>query len=154
MTPESDPDARVEENKATLRRMLERLSAGDVDGFVDSLAPGYVRHCQAMPHDLQEIRGPAAMRAWLLSNQATFPDYREDIEMLVAEGEYVAWRSIGRGTQSGPMGPFPATGRPMTIVIIGMHRFEYGKIAETWTSWDNLAALTQLGLLPGTPPGA
>ena len=111
MTPASDRDTRVEENKATVTRMLERLSAGDVDGFVGSLAPGYVRHCQAMPPELQEIRGPAAMRAWLLSNQATFPDYREDIEMLVAEGEYVAWRSIGRGTQSGPLGPFPATGR-------------------------------------------
>jgi predicted ester cyclase len=154
MTPESDRDAPAEENKATLRRMLERLSSGDVDGFVDSLAPGYVRHCQAMPPELQEIRGPAAMRAWLLSNQATFPDYREDIEMMVAEGEYVAWRSIGRGTQSGPMGPFPASGRRMTIVIIGMHRFESGRVAETWTSWDNLAALMQLGLLPASAPGA
>jgi predicted ester cyclase len=33
------------------------------------------------------------------------------------------------------------------LVIIGMHRFENGKIAETWTSWDNRAALAQLGLL-------
>jgi predicted ester cyclase len=46
------------------------------------------------------------------------------------------------------MGPFPATGRRMSITIIGMHRFESGKIAETWTSWDNVAALAQLGLLP------
>jgi len=30
-----------------------------------------------------------------------------------------------------------------------MHRFEAGLVVETWTSWDNLAALTQLGLLPG-----
>ncbi len=37
----------------------------------------------------------------------------------------------------------------MDIVIIGMHRFEGDRIAETWTSWDNVAALTQLGLLPG-----
>jgi hypothetical protein len=42
----------------------------------------------------------------------------------------------------------------MAIGIIGVHRFEGGRVAETWTSWDNLAALTQLGLLPGTPPGA
>jgi predicted ester cyclase len=154
MTPASDRDSRAEENKATVSRMLERLSAGDVDGFVDCLAPGYVRHCQAMPPELQEIRGPAAMRNWLLANKATFPDYREDIEMLVGEGECVAWRSIGQGTQSGPMGPFPATGRRMTIVIIGMHRFEHGQVVETWTSWDNLAALMQLGLFPGSMRGA
>ena len=154
MAPESDRNARLEQKKATVRRMLDSVSAGDVDGFVESLAPGYVRHCQAMPPGLQELRGPAAMRDWLLANKATFPDYREDIEMLVAEGEYVAWRSVGQGTQSGPLGPFPATGRRMAIVIIGVHRFEGGRVAETWTSWDNLAALTQLGLLPGTPPGA
>ena len=68
--------------------------------------------------------------------------------MLVGEGDFVAWRSTGTGTQQGPMGPFPATGRRMSITIIGMHRFENGKIAETWTSWDNVAALGQLGLLP------
>ena len=28
-----------------------------------------------------------------------------------------------------------------------MHRFEEGLVVETWTSWDNLAVLTQLGLL-------
>jgi predicted ester cyclase len=36
----------------------------------------------------------------------------------------------------------------MDLVIIGMHRFEGDRIVETWTSWDNLAALRQLGLMP------
>ena len=139
----------VEANKAAVRHALERLSGGDVDAFVSILAPNYVRHCQAMPPGMQELRGPDAMRAWLLDNKVTFPDYHEEVEMLVGEGDYVAWRSIGTGTQLGPMGPFPATGRRMSITIIGMHRFEHGKVATTWTSWDNVAALGQLGLLPG-----
>ena len=139
----------VEANKAAVRHALERLSGGDVDAFVSILAPNYVRHCQAMPPGMQELRGPDAMRAWLLDNKVTFPDYHEEVEMLVGEGDYVAWRSIGTGTQLGPMGPFPATGRRMSITIIGMHRFENGRVAETWTSWDNVAALAQLGLLPG-----
>jgi predicted ester cyclase len=29
-----------------------------------------------------------------------------------------------------------------------MHRFEHGEVAETWTSWDNLDVMRQLGLLP------
>jgi len=148
MTPGANRDSDFEANKATLRRMLERLSAGDVAGFTAALAPDYVRHCQAMPPELQEIRGKETMHQWLLSNQATFPDYREEIEWLVGEGDYVAWRSRGTGTQSGPLGPFPATHKRMEVVIIGMHRFEAGRVAETWTSWDNLAVLMQLGLLP------
>jgi len=148
MMSSSDRDARVEANKSNLRRMLERLSAGDVAGFAAGLAEHYVRHCQAMPPELQEIRGRDAMSRWLLSNQETFPDYREEIEWLVGEGDFVAWRSRGTGTQKGALGPFPATDRRMELVIIGMHRFEAGLVAETWTSWDNLAVLSQLGLLP------
>ena len=148
MSADDNSNARVETNKATLRRMLERLNAGDMAGFIAGLAPDYVRHCQAMPLELQEIRGKETMRRWLLSNQETFPDYHEDIESLVGEGDYVAWRSKGTGTQSGALGPFPATNKRMEVAIIGMHRFQDGLVAETWTSWDNLAALTQLGLLP------
>lgn len=125
--------------------MLERLSAGDVAGFTDALAPDYVRHSQAMPSELQEIRGRETMHEWLLSNLVPFPDYREEIEWLVGEGDFVAWRSRGTGTQSGPLGPFPPTGKRVDVVIIGMHRFAEGSVAETWTSWDNLAVLTQLG---------
>ncbi len=143
-------DAQVEANKATVARMLERLSAGDVAGFIDCLVPNYVRHSQAMPPELQEIRGRKTMHDWLLSNLVPFPDYREEIEWLIGEGDFVAWRSRGTGIQSGPLGPFPATHKRMDVVIIGMHRFQDGLVAETWTSWDNLAVLTQLGHMGAT----
>jgi predicted ester cyclase len=78
------------------------------------------------------------------------PDYHEALESLIGEGDFVAWRSKGVGTQHGGLGPFPATHKRMELAIIGIHRFEAGAVAERWTSWDNLAALTQLGLLPGT----
>ena len=138
----------VESNKEKVREMLASISSGDVSGFLAGLSPDYVRHCQAMPPDLQEIRGPEMMGAWLAANFETFPDYTEEVEWLVGEGDFVAWRSKGRGTMTGAMGPFPATGKTMELTIMGMHRFEGGKLAETWTSWDNVAALTQLGLMP------
>ncbi len=150
MESKTNLNNQVEENKAILKQMLGDLSKGNISGFTDHLAPNYVRHCQAMPPDLQEINGKDAMYQWLLSNQRTFPDYKEEIEFLIGEGEYLAWRSKGTGTQQGALGPFPPTNRPMEITIIGMHRFKEGLIVETWTSWDNLAALMQLGLMPGS----
>lgn len=142
---EPQTDVTIERNKATVRRMLERLSAGDVAGFTEHLVPDYRRHCQAMPPELQEIQGKEMMHAWLASNLVSFPDFHEAVEWLVGEGHFVAWRSRGTGTQSGPLGPFPATNKRMDLVIVGMHRFEGDKVAETWTSWDNLSVLTQLG---------
>lgn len=141
--------ATVQAHKDLLGRMFGRLNEGDVEGFVEGLAPDYVRHCQAMPPDLQEIRGRETMEAWLRANLETFPDYQEAIQWLVCEGDYVAWRSRARGTMTGAMGEFPATGEEMDLVIMGMHRFEEGRIAETWTTWDNVAVLSQLGLMPG-----
>ena len=144
-TRDLQAEAMVARHKATVRRMLARLSAGDVAGFTDCLLPNYVRHSQAMPPDLQEIRGKDMMHEWLQSNLVPFPDYHEELEWLVGEGDYVTWRSRGTGTQLGPLGPFPATNKRMDVVIIGMHRFESGLVAETWTSWDNVAVLMQLG---------
>jgi predicted ester cyclase len=141
-------DLQVEANKATVRHILECLSARDVSGFTDHLSPDYVRHCQAMPAELQEISGKDIMHQWLLSNFVTFPDFHEEAEWVVGEGDFVAWRSRATGTQNGPFGPFPPSGKPMDLVIIGMHRFDGDLIAETWTSWDNLAVLMQLGHFP------
>jgi predicted ester cyclase len=55
------------------------------------------------------------------------------------------------GVQTGPMGGFPATGKEFALVNIIIQRLEDGKIVETWVSWDNVAFLSQLGLMP--PPG-
>jgi predicted ester cyclase len=145
MTERTTDDARVERNKATVRQMLEKLSAGDVEGYTDHLTYHYVRHCQSMPPDSREMHGKQAMYEWLVSTFLTFEDYTEEAEWLGGEGDFVFWRARGKGTQSGPYGPFQATGKRMDLVIIGMHRFEGSLVAETWTSWDNLAALTQLG---------
>ena len=49
------------------------------------------------------------------------------------------------GTQTGTMGPFPATGKTMENKTMGIFRLENGKIAELWIEWDNLAMLSQLG---------
>ena len=35
----------------------------------------------------------------------------------------------------GAFGAFPASGKQMDLVIIGMHRFEGALVSETWTSW-------------------
>jgi predicted ester cyclase len=49
------------------------------------------------------------------------------------------------------MGPFPALGRKMKLDVGALLRVRAGKIAEMWVTWDNMAALAQLGHLPAGP---
>jgi len=78
---------------------------------------------------------------------ASCPDWDEQIEILTAEGDKVAYLSKATATQKGPFGPFPASGKSFKVTIIGIHRIAKEKIAETWVTWDNVAWLTQLGHL-------
>jgi len=82
------------------------------------------------------------------------PEYQDTISQMIADGDRVAYVSTMTGVQTGPMGGFPATGKEFTLVNIIIQRLENGKIVETWVSWDNLAFLSQLGLMqvPGAPP--
>lgn len=70
--------------------------------------------------------------------------------MIIAEGDKLAVYMTYTGTQKGPFGPFPATGKRVTPPFLGILRFEAGKIAEMWVEWDNLDMLKQLGLF--SPP--
>lgn len=70
------------------------------------------------------------------------------MEMLIAEGDLVAFWGTYSGNQTGPIGPLPATGKRMVSDMGGVHRISDGKIVETWVTWDNLSAFQQLGLNP------
>jgi len=71
---------------------------------------------------------------------------------MFAQGDKVAYVSTMTGTQTGPMGDLPASGKSFTVVNIIIQRLEGGKIAETWVSWDNVAMLSQLGFFPPAAP--
>lgn len=60
----------------------------------------------------------------------------------------VVIRWTGRGTNYGDLPNIPATGRHSTVTGITIDRFEDGKIAESWTNWDTLGMLQNLGVIP------
>ena len=65
------------------------------------------------------------------------PDGYQTIKLLVAEGDLVAAWATYKGTQQGPMGPFPPSGRKVEFDFGAVFRIEGGKIAEWWVSPDN-----------------
>ena len=139
-----------ERNMATVRDAHAALARGDLEAFKACLAPEYVRHCQAMPPDLQEIRGTEKFLPFLEDFVGGAPGYQDVLSQMIAQDDKVAYVSTMTGTHTGTMGGIPATGKAFTVVNIVIQRLVDGKVAETWVSWDNVAFLTQLGLFP--PP--
>ncbi len=125
------------------------LTRGDFQSFAASIGPGYVRHCQAMPPGLQELEGTEEFFGFLREFVAGVPGYEDTLTQMMAAGDRVAYVSTMKGVQTGPVGDLPATGKSFTLVNIIIQRLEHGKIVETWVSWDNVAFLSQLGLMPG-----
>ena len=138
----------TEANKDIVRAFADAGNRNDLEAFDALLAPDFVRHCEATPE--VSVTSPDDFKQFYRETAKTFPDQRMTLDALVAEGDRVAFWGSFCGTQEGPMGPFPPTGRRMESQIAGMFRIEDGRIAELWVTWDNLAGLGQLGLFP--PP--
>lgn len=141
-----------QQNMAVVRGAHSALASGDIEGFKAAVAPNYVRHCQAMPPELQEIHGTEEFFAFIEEFITAVPEYEDTITQMIAHEDKVAYVSTMTGVQAGPMGDLPATGKEFTIVNIIIQRLEEGRVAETWVTWDNVAFLSQLGLFPPVVP--
>jgi steroid delta-isomerase-like uncharacterized protein len=141
---------RLEANKDLVHRFTTVLNAADWDALDELLTEDFSRHCQATP-DVQ-VNSREEFKQLQESFLVSMPDQNITIEMLVAEGDKVAAYATYSGTQTGPMGDFPATGKSVKSKFLSIFRITNGRIAELWVEYDNLAMLSQLGLFP--PPAA
>ena len=134
------------ENVRIVTAMIEAVNDRDLDGLDDIVAQDVVRHSAATPEIV--VTNIDEFREFLAADISTMPDSVQEIDIIFASGEYVAIRARLIGTQTGPMGPFPASGNQMELPFMGILRIEDSKVAEIWVEWDNLSALAQLGHFP------
>jgi len=135
----------VERNKAVVRRLFEVWNTGNLDAIDELYAADYVADYRPYAPLRQ---GHDAIRGMIQRAHAAFPDFHEELEEMVAEGDKVAVRFTITGTQLGQWGPLPPTGKPVRFEEIVILRFVDGKVVEQRGLPDNLAALRQLGVVP------
>ena len=147
----TEPTAAFREgNKAIIREFVTVMNDKDFDRLDNLLTQNFARYSQATP-DLQ-IRSREDFKQFAKDDATTFPDNHVTLESIIAEGNKVAFYATYRGTQDGPMGPFPPSGKQMELEFSGVFRLEGGKIAELQVTWDNIAVLAQLGYFPLPDP--
>jgi hypothetical protein len=122
----------TEDNKAMVRRMVEGINAGDIEGIVDELfAPRAARRVKRLFNEFY----------------SAFLDWREEIIELVAEGNTVARRFRCSGTHRGEFLGEAPTGKRMEVEEVFFLRVEDGKFVDFWSLEDSMNRMRQLGLL-------
>ena len=139
---------KLEANKDIVRQFTDALNNKDFDLLDDLAVTDFVRHCQATP-DVQ-IQSLDEFKELQKEFLTTFPDQQITIDMMIAEWDYVACYATYTGTQEGPIGDLPASGKKAEFKFLSFFQLQEGKIAELWVEWDNMTILTQLGHFP--PP--
>jgi steroid delta-isomerase-like uncharacterized protein len=137
------------DHSATVRRMYDLLSAGDVDGFADVLADDFIEH-EELPGGAP---GKEGTKAFFRGFIAAFPDLRFAAEDVLASGDKVVARSIVTGTNQGPFMGMPPTGKAIRVQLIDIIRFDDDGVArEHWGVFDSMKMMQQLGVVPDGPP--
>ncbi len=141
----------TEENKATARRFIEEVwNGGNLAAIDELVSPAYVDHDPTNP--ISTLEGLEGVKQSITTWRTAFPDVQVTVESQIAEGDMVATRWTARATQRGTLLGIPPTGRAASVTGVFCERYQEGKVAESWTVFDALGLLQQLGAIP--PLGA
>jgi predicted ester cyclase len=126
----------------------EVLVPGDFERIGEFMSEEYVIHTPLGDLDRDGLVG------FIGALRASMPDLSISREIMLAEGNYVASRSVFAGTFSGaefltPMGALPPNDAPVTIYVNIIFLFgDDGRVIEEWAIFDALGFFTQLGAFP------
>jgi steroid delta-isomerase-like uncharacterized protein len=140
-----------EENKALVRRWFEDLfNTGNLDVAEEIVAQDHVAHDPV----LAELPpGPEGDKHVVNLYHGAFPDAQITVEDQLAEGDRVATRWTGRGTHQGEFMGVPPSGNRVEVAGMTINRVSGAKIVETWTIYDALGMMQQIGAVPSPEGG-
>lgn len=128
-----------DDNKALVRRHLEEaISRNHPELWDEIMEEGFVLHHPMV----QPGRANYAESVELL--RAGFPDLREEIVDLIAEGDRVVARYIERGTHTGEFFGLAPSGRSYEKHGFALYRVAEGRLAEVWVQEDDLGFRRQI----------
>ncbi len=135
------------ENKRISRRIAEEgFARGNVDVLDELVAENLIDHTPGLPPELPS--GREGLKQLARAYHEAFPGMNIRVEDQIVEGDKVVTRWSARGTHEGDFMGIPATGKEGATTGITIDRIERGQVVETWSNWDMLGLLQQLGVVP------
>jgi steroid delta-isomerase-like uncharacterized protein len=138
-----------EDQLAVSKRVIEEaFNQGNLDVIDELCTEDFVAHDPLSGDEDRE-----ASKASMSTYRNAFPDLHFTIEDAFEAGDRVVIRWTGEGTfENELMGIQPNHEHGAPIAGITIDRFEGGKIAESWTSWDTLQFMRDIGAVPTEAP--
>ncbi len=133
------------------RSLYEAWEKRDFRAFEDCLADGV--SFNDTPRG-QVVKGKASVKDWYASWADACPDSVAGATVVAATDDTAVFDGLYAGTNTGPFGPFPATGRPVSLPWLNVLRFDAdGRIIGGSAYYDQATVLLQLGHME-PPAGA
>ena len=135
--------------KSLVERSLEIWNKGNM-ALVDELyTPNFKLHFvdQVKP----ELVGTEALKQYVNFLRTAYPDMKYEPNQAIISGDKVIMLMSFTGTNTGPRGDMPPTGRKVEVSLIRISRVDGGKIAEEWVYMNMASVFRQLGFTI-TPP--
>ena len=132
----------LEYNKALVRRWHDLESWKDVEAIAEILAPDFTGH--HLDHPKPMTRDDVIR--FVNEQRASFPDLRDTIHEIVAQGDLVAVRFTRTATFEGRWRELDPTRRTNSVSMFQLVRIAGDQIAESWLVWDSARLEKLLGI--------
>ena len=148
MKADSAEKARVAAQEATARTVFEMFNTGDLTDLEKYAMADFKDH--QMPPEITST-GLQAARDMIALYRTSMPDLHQEWLHASTTGDrtYIHYRM--KGTNTGPYGDMPATGKAMDVMGVDIIRFQDGKAAEHWGYMEEAKMMEQLGMMGGEP---
>ncbi len=91
--------------------------------------------------------GVEGLRRFTEVYRSAFPDIQMTVEDVIAEGDKVVTCWPARATHQGKLMGIPPSGNRVEVTGISIDRIEGRKVVETWSNYDALGMMEQLGVM-------
>jgi hypothetical protein len=115
---------------------------GDLDAADELFAPGYLNH-HGLIADL--VLGPEAIKVSAALYRVAFPGLHVSVEGISTVEDTVVLRWTAR-TSGDRLDSGAGASKPRSLTGTTRSRIAAGKIVESWTEWDRVAVLRELGV--------
>lgn len=138
-------NANVDRNRELALLANEEIwNRGNFDNLEEMFAEDFVEHF--LPFGTR-TEGLQALKKSLVAHREAFPDWKEVVNLVVTEGDYVVLQFTSTGTNLGSFMGHPPTGKKIHISEVTILRIVDHKIAEQWLLPDLMSLYQQLGFI-------